>query len=122
LAAASRLDPLRYNQEPVYVAALFARLDDVVYQGRELSIEIQSTIVDDRGRDSAESQWGADFGIVARIRGSEEDTEKAALGQAKKGSLVSLPKREAEGFRKQVVDMSRATPARLASKCQPRGA
>jgi hypothetical protein len=113
LSAVSRLDPLRYSQEPSYVAALFARLDDVVYRGHGLTIELQSTIVDDRGRGSAESKWGADFAIVARIRASHEDTEKGALGQAKKGSLVDLPPSDAERFREQIVNMGRATQAML---------
>jgi hypothetical protein len=57
--AVSRLDPARYRQEAAYVAALFARLDGVVYHKPNLSIEIKSTVVADRGRGSAESKWGA---------------------------------------------------------------
>jgi hypothetical protein len=113
LAAASRLDPLRYNQEPAYVAALFARLDGVVYHGSRLTIEIRSTIVDDRGPRSAESRWGADFGIVADIHGDGEDLEKAALGQAKKGSLIDLPAGQSEDFREQIVKMGHASNATL---------
>jgi hypothetical protein len=109
----ARLDPARYHQEPAYVAALFARLDSVVYRGPNLTIEIKSTVIDDRGRNSAESVWGADFGIVASIVADGETTEKAVLGQAKRASLVTLPPAEAELFQKQVVKMSSATPAIL---------
>jgi hypothetical protein len=52
--AVARLDPVRYSQEPAYVAALLARLDGVVYEGSAGRIEIRSTIVADRGPNSAE--------------------------------------------------------------------
>jgi len=110
----ARLDPARYHQEPVYVAALFARLDEVVYQGRDLTIEFKSTVVDDRGPRSAESVWGADFGIVAMVRTLDESVAKAAIGQAKRGNLGSLVGVERERFRAQVVKMEHATTATLA--------
>jgi hypothetical protein len=106
-----RLDPARYRQEPAYVAALFARLDEVVYRGRNLTLEIRSTVVDDRAPNSAESVWGADFGIVAAIHTREEVLEKAVLGQAKRGHIPNLPPAEAANFRRQVSKMSRATHA-----------
>jgi hypothetical protein len=111
--AVSRVDPVRYRQEPNYVAALFAKLDDVVYRGRDLTIEIRSTVVDDRGRNSAESIWGADFGLIASIRGTSEDVEKGTLGQAKRDELEDLDVRGLEGLRSQIVKMSRATRATL---------
>lgn len=109
--AVNRLDPARYRQEAAYVAALFARLDGVVYHKPNLSIEIKSTVVADRGRGSAESKWGADFGIVAKVIAGRVVTEKGVLGQAKRGSLVNLPGREAETFRQQVVKMNEVTNA-----------
>jgi len=87
------------------VAALFARLDDVVYEGKSLKIEIRSTVVDDRGPGSAESIWGADFAIIAAIGALNETAEKAVLGQAKRGSLLSLSLNEVERFRTQVTKM-----------------
>lgn len=68
IAAVSRIDPTRYHQEPAYVAALFAKLDDVVLDRADARVELRSTIVSDRGRGSAESIWGADFGITASLR------------------------------------------------------
>lgn len=109
--AVGRLDPARYRQEAAYVAALFARLDGVVYHKPNLSIEIKSTVVADRGRGSAESKWGADFGIVAKIVAGRAVTEKGVLGQAKRGSLVDLRAGDAENFRRQVVKMNDATNA-----------
>jgi hypothetical protein len=109
--AIARLDPARYRQEAAYVAALFARLDGMVYHGRELTIEIKSTIVADRGPNSAESIWGADFGIMCRLAAPNGLVEKGVLGQAKRGSLVDLPPNEGELFRRQVVRMTQATDA-----------
>ena len=43
----------------------FSKLDEVIYRGKELQIEIVSTIVADRVTGSAESIWGADFAVVA---------------------------------------------------------
>jgi hypothetical protein len=110
-AAVERLDPARCHQEPAYVTALFARLDAMVYSGPNLTLEIKSTVVSDRGPNSAESVWGADFGIVASIRSDHETVDKAILGQAKRGSLATLTQSERERFRQQVVKMAGATHA-----------
>jgi hypothetical protein len=72
------------------VAALFARLVAVVYRGSNFTLELKSTVVCDRGPNSAESKWGADFGIVASMVSKEETAEKGVLGQAKGGSLIEL--------------------------------
>jgi len=109
--AVERLDPRRYRQEASYVAALFARLDAIVYRGSNFTLELKSTVVCDRGPNSAESKWGADFGIVASIVSNDETAEKGVLGQAKRGSLVKLVPSEAELFRLQVMKMSVATTA-----------
>lgn len=109
--AVERLDPARYRQEAAYVAALFARLDAVVYRGSNFTLELKSTVVCDRGPNSAESKWGADFGIVASMISKEETAEKGVLGQAKRGSLIELVPSQAETFRQQVLKMSAATTA-----------
>jgi hypothetical protein len=110
----ARLDPERYHQEPAYVAALLGRLDEVVDRGRDLTIEFKSTVVDDRGRQSAESVWGADFGITALIQTPDRSIAKGAIGQAKRGNIGSLVGDERERFRTQVVKMSHSTTATLA--------
>jgi len=109
--AVERLDPARYKQEAAYVAALFARLDAVVYRGSNFTLELKSTVVCDRGPNSAESKWGADFGIAASMISKEQTAEKGVLGQAKRGSLIELVPSEAETFRQQVLKMSAATTA-----------
>jgi hypothetical protein len=55
--AVERLDPARYKKEAAYVAALFARLDAVVYRGSNFTLELKSPVVCDRGPNSAESKW-----------------------------------------------------------------
>jgi hypothetical protein len=114
--AVERLDPARYKQEPAYVAALFARLDAVVYKSPSLMLELKSTVVCDRGPNSAESTWGADFGIVASIIARDEAVEKGVLGQAKRGSLVHLVPTVAQEFRRQVIKMEAATSLRIEAR------
>src|SRR5580698_7134236 len=109
--AIKRMDPVRYTQEPAYVAALFGKLDAVVYHDAGLMVELRSTIVGDRGRKSAESRWGADFCLVASISGPKEKQEKAVLGQAKRGSLIDLATADAGDFREQALKMSVAKQA-----------
>ena len=111
--ALERLDPDRYAQEPAYVAALLARLDGVVYKGRGGRLEIRSTIVADRGPKSAESEWGADFGIVAVLDDRSRRIEKGVLGQAKKGPLGSLNDFSRQFLQGQCEKMSQATNASL---------
>lgn len=107
--AVSRLNPARYHQEPAYVGALFAKLDDVVFRGKELEIEILSTIVNDRGPGSAESIWGADFAVVAVLTTPGFVRKKAVLGQAKRGTLSRLTATDERRFVKQVRMMGQAT-------------
>jgi hypothetical protein len=111
--ALARLDPQRYHQEPAYVAALLARLDGVAYNGAEGRIEFRSTIVADRGPNSAESRFGADFAIVARLRSGSEAIEKAVMAQAKKGSILGLSQAERNDFEQQCRKMATATEAVL---------
>ena len=107
--AVSRLEPTRYSQEPAYVAALLARLDGVVYQGRYGRVEIQSTIVADHGPNPAEFVWGCDVALVAFLRDPHERVEKAVLAQAKKASIPELTGKERERFLGQCEKMNSAT-------------
>lgn len=113
LRALERLDPIRYAQEPAFVAALLARLDGVVYSGDDGRIEIRSTIVADRGPQSAESKWGADFAIVGILHGSDGQVEKGVLAQAKRGSLKALNSSSSADFYEQCSRMAQATNAIL---------
>ena len=60
-----------------------AKLEGVVYQDDNHYIEIKATVFNDRGRNSAESKWGADFAITASISDSKKTIDKAILVQAK---------------------------------------
>lgn len=111
--AVERLDPIRYTQEPAYVAALLARLDGIAYTGDDGRIEMQSTIVADRGPNSAESKWGADFAIVGIFDGNDGRTEKGTLAQAKRGSLRELSSKTEGEFYHQCAQMAQATDAIL---------
>ncbi len=111
--AVERLDPQRYRQEAAYVAALFARLDDVVLDRPDARVEFRSTIVADRGPNSAESIWGPDFGVTASLAEPDFTNRKAVIGQAKRGSITSLPARESQFFREQVAKMSQVTHATI---------
>jgi len=91
------------------VAALFAKLDDVVLDRPDARVEFRSTIIADRGPRSAESIWGADFGLTAMLVENDTRTEKGVLGQAKHRPLAALPPKEAEQFRAQVAKMAEAT-------------
>jgi hypothetical protein len=108
-AAIERLDPNRYAQEPAYVAALLGRLDGVVYEGQFGRVEMLSTVVTDRGPRSAESVWGADFGIVGILRNTNGRVDKAVYSQAKKGSLVDLRNADREQFELQCRKMAQVT-------------
>jgi hypothetical protein len=92
--AISRVSPKRYEQEAAYVAALIARLDGVAYEGSAGRVEFIGTVVTDRGPNSAESRWGADFAITASLTQGERTSHKAVLGQAKRGTIKNLSQRE----------------------------
>ncbi|WML57446.1 hypothetical protein [Neobacillus sp. PS2-9] len=77
-------NPERFNQEPTYTTALLSKLEGVVYSDTDCHIEITTTVFDDRGRNSAESKWGADFAITAKISDRTKTINKAILVQAKK--------------------------------------
>ena len=109
--AQGRLDPTRFAQEPAYVAALLARLDGVVYEGKAGRVEFFSTIVADRGPNSAESRFGADFAIAAHLSQPGSEVRKAVLGQAKKGALDQLRTEERQRFQLQVHRMAAVTSA-----------
>lgn len=103
--AVSRVDPTRYRQEPSYVNAVLARIDGLVYKGIHGEIELKSTVVDDRGPNSAESKYGADFAITAVVTDGNNRVEKAIIGQAKKGRIEELSGNEAQRLRSQVEKM-----------------
>lgn len=107
--ALERVDPSRYRQEPAYMNAVIARLDGEVDAGSAGSITIRGVIVDDRGPGSAESVHGADFSITAILCTDKGTTEKAILGQAKRGPTEALNKSEKARLDLQLTKMQRVT-------------
>jgi|SRR5699024_1503603 len=81
--AIDKTDPKRYNQESPYISALLAKLEGKIYEDKDYYIEIITTVMDDRGKNSAEHRSGADFSITAKISDKEKNIEKAILVQAK---------------------------------------
>lgn len=79
----SSIDPNRYDQESLYTTALLSRLEGEIYNEYDFYIKIIPTIINDRGKNSAESRSGADFSITAFISDGKKTVEKAILVQAK---------------------------------------
>lgn len=107
--AIEQLSPQRFRQEPGYTAALAARIEGVAYEAEDGSVKFVSTIVDDRGRKSAESWAGADLAITATISDQTRTIQKAIMVQAKLGALSELEPRERSKLLGQVRDMKRLT-------------
>lgn len=110
-SAVDAVNPSRFKQEHAYTTALASQLEGTAYQGNEGSVVFESTVVDDRGRSSAESWSGADLAITATISDGRESIRKAILVQAKLGSLDQLANDEYERLLGQIQDMKRLTRA-----------
>ena len=104
-----KLNPQRYNQEPLYYSALIHGLEGVVYDGRYGRVEFEATAFDDRGRGSAESLSGADFAITATISSVSLTVRKAILFQAKKGYVEDMSASENTKLRQQLTQMKKLT-------------
>lgn len=110
-AAVNAISPERFRQEAQYTTALVSRLQGTVYEGREGWVSFDSTVFDDRGRNSAEHRYGADFAITATISDHQTTVRKAILVQAKLGRIDRLRKAEADFLRDQLQKMKALTPA-----------
>ncbi len=93
--AVSRLDRQRYAQESAYVDAFLGRLDGKIDFGDNNGIiDLQSTVVADRGSGAAEHQFGADFALVFKSNGGALNINKAIIAQAKNGVIEKLSSAE----------------------------
>jgi len=93
--AVSRLDRQRYAQESAYVDAFLGRLDGEIDFGENNGIiDLQSTVVADRGPGAAEHQFGADFALVFKSNGGALNINKAIIAQAKNGVIEKLSSTE----------------------------
>ncbi|WP_349606980.1 hypothetical protein [Cupriavidus sp. DF5525] len=102
--ACRQLSRLAFQQEPAYVAALMGKL-----AGMQIQIGsswLRTSVVNDRGPSSAESEFGADFAIVLE---STSGVSKAVLGQAKGSGIDSLPQNQQDNFLRQCGLMAQKT-------------
>jgi len=109
--AVAETDPARCRQEPKYTSSLITRLEGTPYEGRDGYIRLKATDVDDRARGSAESRFGADFGIVAEVSDGSATVRKAILVQAKLGFVSELPDTERTELIRQIRNMKRVVGA-----------
>ena len=109
--AIDSVDPTRFNQEPTYTAALLSKLEGVAYKGEHGEVKISSTVIDDRGRGSAESIFGADHAITATITDGTTTIRKAILSQAKLGSISEQSASELDTLKEQIDKMKKIVDA-----------
>lgn len=111
IQAFSGLNIESYAQEPAYVAALMGRLQGIAWNNEDgAQVSFSATIVNDRGRGSAEHKYGADFAITIRIVSRDNTTiNKSVLGQAKKGEIEGLTNNELYRLEEQCNKMSKYT-------------
>ena len=84
------IDPNRYKQEPIYVTALLKELEGIAHESKKGIIKFRATVVDDRGTNSAEKLYGADFAITADISDTSQQVIKAIVVQAKRGAISDM--------------------------------
>jgi len=78
------IDPARFRQEPNYTSAILGRLHGIeVRSDYGEYARIQATDIDDRGANSAEYRYGADFAITATVTDPQRTIRKAILVQVK---------------------------------------
>ena len=99
------LDPLRYQQEANYTAALLGRMEGFAYEGRHGSVLLKFSPFNDRGPGSAESRFGADHAITAIVSDGTITISKAILVQAKLGEIVRLTPSERSNLNIQIENM-----------------
>jgi hypothetical protein len=104
-SAVAAVDPARYKQEAPYTSALANRLEGVAYKGPSGEVIFKSTIVDDRGRNAAESRYGADLALTATVSDGSQSIEKVILVQAKLGDVACLDRNGEASLREQIEKM-----------------
>ena len=103
--------PDRFRQEATYTAALASQLRGTAYEGEHGSVVFESTVVDDRGPGSAESEFGADMAITATVTDGRTSVRKAILIQAKLGHIDELSPSERRDLEGQISDMRKLVDA-----------
>jgi hypothetical protein len=100
-----------FAREPAWVAAFAGRLHGCAYEGPHGLVDFQSTIMDERGRGSVESRFGADLAITASVSDGGIAIRNAILLQAKLGRLSHLAPAEAPRLIDQIRKMQQLTRA-----------
>jgi hypothetical protein len=108
-SAIESVSPQRFRQEANYVAALARAIEGSAYHGPSGAVVFSSTVVDDRGRNSAEHQYGADLVITADITGPAGRIRKAIMVQAKLGMIADLDNTERSFLNGQIEKMQAVT-------------
>ena len=106
ISAVSRKLPLeRFKHEAAYVNAFLGALEGTleINKDKELEFRFIGTVVNDRGPNSAEKKFGADFSLVF----TDGKVEKAILSQAKNAPVTNLSKREKQRLNEQCKKMDR---------------
>ncbi|TLS16907.1 MAG: hypothetical protein FDZ72_16950 [Betaproteobacteria bacterium] len=108
--AVSRLERKRYAQESAYVDAFLGRLDGKInFDNKNAVIDLQSTVVADRGPGAAEHKFGADFALVFKSNCEALKINKAIIAQAKNGILEQLSTSEKTRLTTQCRKMAEVT-------------
>ncbi|TOE58409.1 hypothetical protein CGJ39_23540 [Vibrio parahaemolyticus] len=105
---AEELDRDSYRSETAYVNAFLGKLRTNIPLksiDKELVINFLTPIYDDRGANSAESKYGADFGIIY----TGPDVKKAVLSQAKPKPVEMLTRSEKDRLQEQCLKMDKHT-------------
>ncbi len=106
------LQPERFGQEPKYTSAVLGRLHGIeVENSYGEYVKIEATDIDDRGANSAESRYGADFAITATVRDSKRTIRKAILVQVKNQPIDSLSPSQERGLKEQIQKMKNVVSA-----------
>lgn len=104
-AAIDRISPKQFRQEPNYTAALASALIGTPYSAKDGSVVFSATVVDDRGRQTAESWAGADWVITAEISDGRTTIRKAIMVQTKLGQIENLNKTRRKALNGQIKKM-----------------
>jgi len=102
----------RFSQEASYSSAILSRLHGIEIQSTIGEyVKIESTVVDDRGPNAAESRYGADFSITATISDGNTTIRKAILFQVKSLEIDKLNLSELERLKNQIRRMKNVVDA-----------
>jgi len=101
-----------FQQEAGYIAAVMGRLNGTIKSPRtngSMEFKFNTVVINDRGPGAAEKKYGADFAIVFKKLGVENERSKAILGQAKNSGANKLNNQEKSRLIEQCEKMHKHT-------------